>query len=101
MIKLIMSTTILWIATASLFFPQSLRAQAPTEVGPLNLTFGAAQAQAVCNVNGVDYPVDGFSRIWGQDPTSGRWVIIGRIVATPYGYRADGIDGRSYPAFCH
>jgi hypothetical protein len=91
--------TIALFVAASLMLTQKASAQVLQQGHYLTLGY-AAQAQAVCNVNGVDYPVDGFSRIWGRDPVTGMWVVIGRIVATPYGYRADGIDGRSYPAFC-
>jgi hypothetical protein len=84
---------------ASLMLTQNAPAQVLQQGHYLTMGY-AAQAQAVCSVNGVDYPVDGYSRIWGQDPVTGRWFVIGRIVATTYGYRADGIDGRSWPAYC-
>lgn len=50
-----------------------------------------------CEVNGVVYGVDGYSRIWAQNAVGG-WFILGRIVATPYGYIA--IDGYRFPAAC-
>ena len=55
--------------------------------------------QVVCRVNGVDYPVDFSSEIWGHDVYY-NWAIIGRIVATPYGYRAIRLDGVNFPAAC-
>jgi|HubBroStandDraft_2_1064218.scaffolds.fasta_scaffold584123_1 hypothetical protein len=55
--------------------------------------------RTVCNVNGVDYPVDFGSRIWGRNAYD-QWFVIGRIVATPTGYVGVRLDGVTFPAFC-
>ncbi len=52
-----------------------------------------------CAVNGVIYGVDAYSLIWGQNVV-GDWVVIGRIIATPYGYFAIDRNGRRFPALC-
>jgi hypothetical protein len=53
----------------------------------------------VCNVNGVAYPVDFGSRIWGRNAYD-EWFVIGRIVVTPAGYIAIRLDGVTFPASC-
>jgi hypothetical protein len=55
--------------------------------------------QAVCNVNGVNYPVDFGSHIWGRNDYD-EWFVIGQIVATPNGYVAVRLDGVRFRAFC-
>lgn len=52
-----------------------------------------------CEVNGVVYGVDAYSRIWTQNGL-GQWFIIGRIIATPNGYIAVRNDGARFPAAC-
>jgi hypothetical protein len=52
-----------------------------------------------CEVNGVVYGVDAYSRIWAQNAVGG-WFVIGRILAVPNGYIAIRNDGVRYPAVC-
>jgi len=76
---------------------------------PAQVRFSDSQYQTVqygtpdfpysCEVNGVIYGVDANSRIWAQNVV-GRWFIIGRFVAGPYGYIAIRNDGARYPAVC-
>lgn len=53
----------------------------------------------VCEVNGVNYPVDYTYRIWAVNGYGG-WFVIGRIVTTPTGPIAIRDDGVRYPAAC-
>jgi hypothetical protein len=53
----------------------------------------------MCNVNGVNYPVDYSYRIWGTN-VAGVWVVIGSIRITPTGPVAIGF-GQAYPAICN
>ncbi len=52
----------------------------------------------VCNVNGVNYPVDYSSQIWGRN-REGSWLIIGQMVYTAYGPVAYSRGGY-YPTTC-
>lgn len=53
----------------------------------------------MCYVNGVNYPVDYSSRIWGVNGY-GTWFVIGRIVNNGYGTVAVRNDGMQFPATC-
>ena len=53
-----------------------------------------------CYVNGVTYPVDYSSRIWGVNGY-GTWFVIGRIITNGYGTIAVHNDGVQYPATCN
>jgi len=65
----------------------------------VQFTVPPVPVRTVCNVNGVDYPVDFGSRIWGRNAYD-QWFVIGRIVATPAGYVGVRLDGLTFPAFC-
>jgi hypothetical protein len=56
-------------------------------------------AAIVCDVSGVDYPVDGLGRIWAAD-AYGRQFVIGHIVYGPIGPIAVRNDGWRFPAVC-
>jgi hypothetical protein len=53
---------------------------------------------AVYAVNGVNYPMDQFGRLWGQNLATGSWQIIGRIIQGPYGPVAVDLNNNTYPA---
>lgn len=53
----------------------------------------------ICEVNRVGYQIDYDYRIWGVNGY-GRWSVLGRIVVTPRGLIATGLDGSRLPATC-
>jgi hypothetical protein len=53
---------------------------------------------AVYLVRGVNYPVDYQMRLWGRNMTTGEWLVIGRILPSPYGDVAVDSNGNRYPA---
>ncbi len=53
----------------------------------------------VCNVNGVDYPVDFNYRVWGVNG-DGTWFVVGRIFATPAGSVAVANNRLRFSAAC-
>jgi hypothetical protein len=53
----------------------------------------------LCNVRGVNYPIDYNYQIWGVN-NLGQWFTIGQIVSTPAGTIAVRNDGARFPASC-
>jgi hypothetical protein len=53
----------------------------------------------VCNVNGLNYPVDYAENIWGRLPSTNEWAVVGQLVLTTRGLMAYR-GGTYYPATC-
>ena len=53
---------------------------------------------AIYLVNGVNYPMDQFGQLWGQNLITGSWQVVGQIIQEPYGPVAVGWNNQTYPA---
>jgi hypothetical protein len=53
----------------------------------------------ICQVNGIDYPVDDIGQIWSIG-NGNQWFVIGHIVYAPYGVIAGQNDEIEYPVVC-
>ena len=97
--KKIMAVVLLAAGSLLMTHTASAQVQRHVRYQTVQYTLPPVPIQATCNVNGVLYPVDFSSRIWGRNAYN-QWFVIGRIVATPGGYIAVGFNGFQFPAIC-
>ncbi|MGA7524464.1 MAG: hypothetical protein WBW84_18570 [Acidobacteriaceae bacterium] len=100
--KRMMATAMAMLVVAGFLSTESAEARTFTQAHFLTVqsTVPPVPIATVCDVNGVDYQVDYGNRVWAVN-AYGYWLVIGRIVITPYGTTvAIRLDGRQFPAAC-
>jgi hypothetical protein len=89
----------LW-AAAGFLPPQSASpVPPPAHVRAIASSGPPVMVMMVCNVNGINYPVDYARNIWGRLPLTEHWAVVGQLVFTTRGIMACR-GGNYYPATC-